>query len=292
MARKAVRAVTTWLVLLRRGALLLYDENGLAISKGAAYSALLSFFPVLTTIATLLVQARAPAVSEILSKFLTEVVPPGAQELVLTRFVVEGERPPLLLIGATLLSLYAASGVMLSLMEGFNAIYHVPVSQHWAKQRLVAAVLVFAAALPAVGASALMLLGNRTEHYVIETFGGFLAGEQIAGGLLLIGQIVRSLIAVGAVAVVTALLYKIGPNRAQPWARIWRGAIVAAVLWFLITVGFSWYVRNLANYNVMYGSVATVVALIVWMYILSAVILYGCAFNAEWEKARHAARSA
>lgn len=280
-----------WLVLLRRAALLTYDENGLAISKGAAYSALLSFFPVLTTIATLLVQARAPAVSQILSKFLTEVVPPGAQELVLTRFVVEGERPPLVLIGATLLSLYAASGVMLSLMEGFNAVYHVPVSLHWAKQRAVAAALVFAAALPAVGASVLILLGNRTERYVIEMLGGVLPGEQVASGLLLIGQTVRSLIAVLAVVLVTALLYKIGPNRPQPWERIWRGALVAAVLWFIITLGFSWYVRNLANYNVMYGSVATVVALIVWMYILSVVVLYGCAFNAAWEQARRDERA-
>ena len=275
------------LALLRRAAELTYEENCLSISKGAAYSALLSFFPVLTTLATILVQARAPAVSQIFSKFLAEVVPPGAQELVLNRFAVEGERPLSLLIGAVLLSLYAASGVMLSLMEGFRAVYHIPVTRPWWKERLVAAMLVFASALPAIGASVLIILGNRTERYVIEAIGGFLPGQAIAGGLLLAGEIVRFFIALSAVVLVTMLLYKIGPNRSQPWSRIWRGAVTAAALWFLLTLGFSWYVRNLANYNVMYGSVATVAALIVWMYLLSVIVLYGCAYNAAWEEARH-----
>ena len=52
----------------------------------------------------------------------------------------------------------------------------------------------------------------------------------------------------------------------------------------LTTAGFGWYVRNLANYNVLYGSVGTSIALLVWMYMVAAIALVGCEFNAEWER--------
>jgi membrane protein len=189
------------------------------------------------------------------------------------------------LIGATLISLYAASGLMLSLMEGFNAVYHVPVGRPWWKQRGYAAMLVLTSALPAVGASALILFGDRTERWMLAYFSGDPTLSQVTSGLLFAGQLVRLLIAFGAVVLVTMLLYKIGPRKRLAWAAVWRGSIVATVLWFLLTLAFGWYVRNLSNYNVMYGSVATVIALIVWLYMLSIIALYGCAYNAAYENA-------
>jgi membrane protein len=277
--------VTRVLALLQRAAFITYDENCLSISKGAAYSALLAFFPVLTTIATLLVQAQANSVLQVLSHFLEEIVPPGAEELVLKRFAVEGQRPLSVLIGATLIGLYAASGVMLSLMEGFNAVYHVPIGRPWWKQRGYAAMLVLTSALPAVGASALILFGDRTERWMLAYLSGDPTLTRVTSGLLLAGQLVRLLIAFSAVVLVTMILYKIGPRKRLAWASVWRGSVVATVLWFLLTLAFGWYVRNLSNYNVMYGSVATVIALIVWMYMLSIIALYGCAYNAAHENA-------
>lgn len=277
--------VARTLALLRRAAWITYEENCLSISKGAAYSALLAFFPVLTTIATLLVQAQANPVLDVLSHFLEEIVPPGAEELVLKRFAVEGQRPLSVLIGATLISLYAASGLMLSLMEGFNAVYHVPVGRPWWKQRGYAALLVLTSALPALGASALILFGDKTERWVLGYLNGDVAMSQVTSGLLIASKILRLLVAFSAVILVTMFFYRIGPRRRQSWAAVWRGSVVASILWFLLTLAFGWYVRNLSNYNVMYGSVATVIALIVWMYMLSIIALYGCAYNAAYENA-------
>jgi membrane protein len=271
------------LALLQRAAWITYQENCLSISKGAAYSALLAFFPVLTTLATLLVQAQANSVLQVMSHFLEEIVPPGAEELVLKRFAVEGQRPLSVLIGATLISLYAASGLMLSLMEGFNAVYHVPVGRPWWKQRGYAAGLVLTSALPAVGASALILFGDKTERWMLAYLSGGVTLSRVTSGLLFAGQVLRLLVSFSAVILVTMLLYRIGPRRRQSWAAVWRGSIVATVLWFLLTLAFGWYVRNLSNYNVMYGSVATVIALIVWMYMLSIITLFGCAYNAAYE---------
>src|SRR5205823_5833913 len=109
--------------LLRRSIVAALDDGCFAIAKGAAYSALLSFFPVLTTTATVLVQSKAQFVSNTLEKFLSEVVPPGTDQLVIRQFQVKGERPFLLLVVAVLVALWAASGVIKSLMDGFQAVY-------------------------------------------------------------------------------------------------------------------------------------------------------------------------
>src|ERR1700677_3607610 len=95
----------------------LYEDGCLSIAKGAAYSALLSFFPVLTTLATLLVQAKAEAVSRTVARLLYDVVPPGTEDVVRMLFIVHGERPKWLLIVAIVLALWAGSGAMMSLME-------------------------------------------------------------------------------------------------------------------------------------------------------------------------------
>ena len=84
------------------------------------------------------------------------------------------------------------------------------------------------------------------------------------------------------VVLVTGLVYYVGPNRPMKLNRVWPGAILATVVWVLATSGFGWYVRNLANYNVMYGSIAAVIVLLVWMYLLAAIALFGCEFNAEY----------
>ena len=55
------------------------------------------------------------------------------------------------------------------------------------------------------------------------------------------------------------------------------------VLWLLATQGFGWYVRHLANYNVLYGSIAAVIALLVWMYMLAVIALVGCELNVAIE---------
>jgi membrane protein len=80
------------------------------------------------------------------------------------------------------------------------------------------------------------------------------------------------------------LLYYFRPNRAMKLRTVWPGAFLATALWLLATLGFAWYVRNIANYNVLYGSIGAVIVLLIWMYLLAAITLFGCEFNAERER--------
>jgi membrane protein len=261
---------------LGRAVALTYEENGFAIGKGAAFSALLALFPVITTLASVLVRVRADSVTDALSRMMLRVVPPGSEGLVLHAFAERGERPPEILLLAGVVTLWGASGVMLSLMEGFDRIYGVA-SRSFLSQRAMAALLVLAGVVPVVAATALILFGRRGEQLLLRALGFVPPGA---------GLLVRYGVAVACILLVTCLLYRLGPNRRQRFANVWRGAVVAMILWLASTIAFGWYVRNIANYNVLYGSIGAVIALVVWMYVLSVIALYGCAFNAVWERSR------
>ena len=142
----------TFAWLLRRSLLTALDDNCFGIAKGAAYSALLSFFPVLTAAATILVETRAEFVSSRIERTLQDIVPPGSEDLVVQQFRVSGARPVSLLVIAGLVSLWAASGIIKSLIEGFQAAYRVPRNRDFLHSNLVAISLVLLAAVPLISA--------------------------------------------------------------------------------------------------------------------------------------------
>ncbi len=272
--------------MLRSACIAAYEDNCFGVAKGAAYSALLSVFPVLTTITALLVQARAASVARVISRIVFEAAPPGTQDLLQTYLAVQGRRPVSLLVVATLLSLWAASGAMMSLMEGFQAAYRLPSGRSFVKQRLMAMTLVVCAALPLVGGSTLILFGSRAEGFITALLGFSRDTAELQGWVIVLGRVARLLFAALSIMLAAALLYQLGPNRKIRFSSVWPGAILATIAWSGATLIFGWYVRNVANYNVLYGSIAAVIALLVWMYLLAVIALIGCEFNVSWEHSR------
>jgi membrane protein len=270
--------------LLRRSVLASFDDGCFSTAKGAAYSALLAFFPVLTSAATILVQTRAEFVSRTLEDALSEIVPPGTEDLVVQQFRVTGARPLALLVIAGLISVWAASGVIKSLIEGFQAAYRVPRSRGFLHQSGVAMALVLGAAVPLLCASLLIVFGTQLERIVLDRIRGESLILPLSSLWEWLGRVARYALAFATTVLVTSSLYYFGPYRRQRWRYVWPGAILATVLWLLATSGFGWYVRNIAHYNVMYGSVGAGIALLVWMYVMAIIALIGCEFNAVYER--------
>ena len=71
---------------------------------------------------------------------------------------------------------------------------------------------------------------------------------------------------------------------------VFPGAMLATFLWLIATLAFAWYIRHVADYNVLYGSVGAGLALLVWMYVLAVITLFGCEFNAVRERILRAPR--
>jgi membrane protein len=270
--------------LLHRTFIAAFDDGCFTIAKGAAYSAILSFFPILTSAATILVMARAQFVWNTLVDFLSNIVPPGTEQLVLDHFRKTGKKSITLLIVALLLSLWAATSVIKSLMEGFHAAYRIPRSRSFLRETGVGILLVFLSVIPLIGASALILFGSQVESAVLAWIKIDPDLNPLAGMWQVVSRITRYLVAFSATVALTSTLYFYGPYRRQKWSAVWRGAIFATVLWLLATLGFGWYVRHIVSYNVMYGSVGASIALLVWMYLMAAISILGCEFNAEYQR--------
>lgn len=280
------------LSLLRRSLFASFDDGLFNVAKGAAYSALLSFFPVLATGATLMVRMRADFVQRNVQSFLQTVLPPGTDEVVLQQFQFRGQRPRSILIVAVLLSLWAASSVIKSLIDGFNAAYRVPRNRSILAHAFVGMMLALLSLLPLLGATSLILFGGAIEKYVmVRIIKVDPLLNPFAGYWELLWRAVRYVVAFAATSSLTAILYYYGPYRKQRWTRVWPGSILATILWLLATVVFAWYVRNVTNYNVLYGSVGTSMALLLWMYVLAAIALFGCEFNAEAERMEAASKA-
>lgn len=276
--------------LLRCAFIAAFEDNCFGIAKGAAYSFLLSLFPILTTMTAILIEVNAQSVVHVIAGFLSNVVPPHAEDLVLSRLRASAKPIPLS-ISAIAVSLWAGSGAMMSLMEGFQAAYRIPAGRPFLKQRGMAIFLVLIAAFPAVGASSLILFGHRIEQAVIHRAGVY----EISESVQILWRIARYVLAFSTTTFVTGLLYYFGPNyRPEPsksrrprrsrFVRVWPGAFVATVLWLIATAGFGWYVRRLANYNLFFGGLATVVILLIWLYLIACIALIGCEYNAEKER--------
>jgi membrane protein len=271
--------------LLWRSLFVAFDDGCFATAKGVAYSALLSFFPVLASAAAILVQTRADFVSKTIENLVSDIVPPGTEDLVMQQFRVTGARPLSVLVVAGVISLWAASGAIKSLIEGFQAAYRIPRSRGFLHLCGVSIGMVLLSAVPLICASFVIFFGSQVEAALLRWMNVDPLFSPLAWVAKLASRGARYALAFVTSGFVACILYYFGPYRRQRWGYIWRGAVLSSVLWLAATSGFAWYVRHLANYNVMYGSVGASIALLVWMYIMAAITLIGCEFNAEYERA-------
>ena len=92
------------------------------------------------------------------------------------------------------------------------------------------------------------------------------------------GQVVFSSTLISLLAVI----YHFGTPRRQLWRYIIPGASGAAVMWFVSTLAYGFYIRRFSSYSVVYGSLGTLIATLVWLYITSLSVLMGAEFNAQF----------
>ena len=268
--------------LLRRTLLASIDDGLFGTAKGAAYSALLAFFPLLTSAAAVFVETRTEVVQNYLARFLGQILPPGTENVVLENFRSAGRKPVSLIVIAVVLSVFAGSSVIKSLIDGFNAAYKVPCNRSILSHAAMGLMLVFLSVVPLLAASSLLLFGETTKNFILRQ----LAIDPAATPdplWILAADAARYALAFFATVGLTVILYYFGPYRRQRWGHVLPGAVLATIFWVGATLGFGWYVRNVTNYNLLYGSVGTSIALVVWMYLLALVTLIGCEFNAEIE---------
>ena len=273
---KLTPLILRFLRLLRLAFWRAFVHDAFAIAKASAYSSILTFFPGLLVLGSALATSRRTEVYlREISDALGRILPAGSATALAYLKSTSLQHSTGVLVTASLITLWTASGVMISWMEGFRNAYELPKIWGLVKERLIAFSLVILAGIPLTFATMLVAFGSRIETRIL-----FEIGHEFGPLILLMWTAMRWLIATLTSIAVIALIYHNAVPRTQPWHSVLPGATLATVLWFLSTALFGWYLQNYADYSIIYGSLGAAIALLVWMYLISLVILVGAEFNA------------
>jgi membrane protein len=253
------------------------DNVGI-LAGGIAYAAFLALFPALIAGISLFGLVADPATIAQQAEGVLAALPETAQPLLRDQIIALTQTPSgalsFSLIVSILLALWSASAGTSSLMTGINIAYDEQESRNFFKLRGTALLLT-------LGAIIFVLITLA----LVAVVPAALNALQLGTFINVIVQIVRWALLVVLVVVALAVVYRMAPDRDAPqfkWTSI--GALVAAALWVLASLGFSFYVNNFGSYNKTYGALAGVVVLLLWLYLTSYIILLGAEINAESEK--------
>lgn len=261
--------------ILRQALWRAFVHDAFATAKASAYSMILTFFPVLLIIGSALANWRkgAPYLREI-SYALGSILPAGGTTA-LGYLKGAAKHPVSMLITTSAITLWTASGVMISWMDGFRRCYELPKTWGLVQERSIAFLLVVFALVPMTFATLLVAVGSKFETRLLPYI-----DPDFSVYVLLLWGAMRWLIATLTSIAVIALIYHHAVPRTQPWHSVMPGAMLATILWFSVTVGFRAYLLHFGDFATIYGSLGAAMALLVWMYMISLVILVGAEFNA------------
>jgi membrane protein len=254
-------------------------------AKAAAYSGMLMLFPAFLVLTTIL--AVIPAGNNLLDELRTtseQVLPADTMSLLQSYFHAQKAFSMQVLLSATSLTVFAAWGVMATLMAGFRRAYRLPRrgprnstrGRSWGpwERRMRALLLVPITLIPLSLASAIIIFGRPIEFWMIDN-----AGHDLRPIVLFFWRLVRWALALVTSVAVLGTVYHFGTNSREHWRCVAPGAVMATLLWFPFTLAFGVYVTRMADYSIIYGSLGTAIATLVWLYLSAFSVLLGAQLN-------------
>jgi membrane protein len=258
-----------------------YEEFGqdrlMSVAAGVTYYALLALFPALAAMVSVYGLFADPATIQDHLTALSGVLPSSALDIIREQVVriasaSEGTLGLSFIIGLGV-SLWSANAGMKAIFDALNIVYDEEEKRGFVKLNLES--LTFT--LAAVGFILLALTGIVILPIVLDFVG-------LGSGLEWLLTLARWPVLLAVVIGGLAVLYRYGPSRDKAeWKWVTPGGIVAALLWLVVSMLFSWYVANFGSYNETYGSLGAVIGFMTWIWISSIVVLLGAELNAEME---------
>jgi membrane protein len=265
-----------WLQILKRTWAQTTEDQIPLIGAGVAFFGFLALFPSLIALVLAYGLFADPATIAEQVSSLGGALPAEVQDLIITQLTEQSQRTGALSVGliiSLLLALWSASGGVANLVLAINTAYDETDTRTIVQKRALALALTF-------GAIVFMIILMTLIAVLPIVFSVFEGGP-----LRWLVQVVRWVLIAGLIMVALAVLYRVAPDRDAPKMR-WAspGAIVATLLWLLVSVGFSLYVTLFAGYAKTYGALAGIVVLLMWLWLTSYAVLFGAELNAEAEQ--------
>lgn len=267
-----------WWAVLKRTWAEASNDNITLVSAGVAFYTFLSLLPLLGSVVLIygLVSDRAEVIEDvrqIAGVLPVEIAAFIGEQLMYVVYSSEGTKGLGLLValGLALFSARAAAGAIVSAL---NIAYEEDEKRSFIKVNLISlAITVSAVAIAAIGLLSVTALGLLRELM-----------PAASPGFVLLGKVFGYIVVATAVGGVAAALFRFGPSRRHAeWKWIAPGALLFAVGWLALTLGFGFYVANLGKFTATYGSLAAVVIFLTWIYLSSYILLLGAELNCELE---------
>lgn len=252
------------------------------ISQAIAFNLFLAFFPALL-IAVGFATSRIGGKTSLfdLIRDFTEFLPPGSQSIVSEFMVKRGpDAWKLALVGWTG-TLLAGSQVMRLLMEGIHSIYGDQEKPGFWHRQLRGLALLLITIAPLLVAAILGVLGRPIRRWLTHEFG---THHPLSGWWPVFFPAVAIVMALTALTVI----YRVARPKEESLRNVLPGAAVATAFWWLVNVLFGFYVRRVP-YSIVYGGLAAVIGLLVWMQLSAVIVFLGAAWNAELAERRKGA---
>jgi membrane protein len=272
----------SWWGVLKRTVSEFRNDNLTDWAAALTYYAILSIFPALIVLVSILGLAGDSATNAVLDN-INELGPGPAQDIVsgaIKEIAANQGTAGVAFVIGLVGSLWSASGYVGAFSRASNVIYETEEGRpFWKLRPLQIAMTLILLLLVAVSAIAVVVSGPLASE-VGKIFG-------LEGTAITVFNIVKWPVIVLVLMTMLAILYYGAPNVRHPGFRwITPGGILAVLVWILASVGFAFYVSNFSSYNATYGSLAGVIVFLIWLWISNCAVLLGAEMNAELERGR------
>jgi membrane protein len=278
--RDFLRGVRIALRATYRGVIEFYHSNNLTFASSIAYYSLLSIFPFILLVFSVLSKLAVTRAGD--EQAVINLVARGLPSNFdfLSAQVSNLQKAPLeLSIAGTLITVWASMGVFGAVTSAVNHAWGVEKQYNFFMHKLVAFVMLMVAGVVFAGALVLVGAVHLTEaSWFGPAMTWFPQMEGVGGWLARYSLMPGAIVAIG-------LIYYYAPNHDVRLRDVWYGALLAALLWRGALEGFSWYLRAFARYGV-HGSIGAVIAFLVWVFLSAVILLYGVEVTAAYARLR------
>lgn len=241
-------------------------------AQSLAFSFFLALFPSVIFLFTLIPYIPIHHFQDSLFNLLQTLLPKAAFEATEGTIadIIKNQRGGLLSVGFVS-ALYFSTNGFNEMMNAFNETFHVIETRSLLRQRLVSLVLVIMTTLFVSIAIALIVFSEIGLQHLIEK-------DKVAYYLILFG---KWIILIALCFSFISFNYYLGPKRKRGFHFFSPGSMLATILTIITTVLFAYYVNNFGNYNKLYGSIGTLIVIMLLIYINSLILLLGFDLNAS-----------
>jgi len=251
-----------------------------ARASSIAFSFFLAIFPMIIVFFTLIPFVPIDNFQDTLLNLIDNFTPDTAEAIIRTTLIDIISRPRGGLLSVTfILALIFATNGFDSVIEAFNNTYHTIETRTWIKQKLISTLLFVIISVIIIVSITLITTGTVALKFLVEQ-------EILTSWLTFyLLEIVKWIVLIAMFFFTISFIYYLGPAKASKFRFISAGSSLATFLSVAASVGFNFYVQNFSKYNALYGSIGTLLIILIWIYFNAIIILIGFELNASIQQA-------